>query len=127
MDAQLDHTFANGLAVAEVAGLDLAQAQADARLRCLVANRFEPLGERLATVSTPIAKKLDGRGYCSLKATVRRALAEVPTQRLPGTQGYLSSSSLKHAAQGVVAEIGRAADCVASNAGPGESACLHRV
>ena len=57
MDAQLDDAFAYGFTVLEVAGLYLAQADADAGLCDLVAQRFEPVGGRLAAVVLPVARR----------------------------------------------------------------------
>ena len=66
MDAQLTDTFANRFVVAEVPSFDLAQANANSRLRHLVANGIEPFRERLVTIFASIAENFDQGKYCSL-------------------------------------------------------------
>ena len=70
MHAQFDHAFSDRLAVAKVARLHLAQANADARLSQLVAHGIEPFCERLAAVVALVAEKFDHEYHCSLKATM---------------------------------------------------------
>ena len=59
MDSQFADAFSNGLAVAEVAGLHLPQADPDARLRKFVAQAVEPIGKRLASIFPAVTKKFD--------------------------------------------------------------------
>ena len=57
MDSQFDHAFADGFAIAEIAGFDLAQSHANARRAGLVAKRSQPFGERFASVRALIAEQ----------------------------------------------------------------------
>ncbi|KWA03593.1 hypothetical protein WT36_21080 [Burkholderia territorii] len=66
MDAQFHHTFADGLAIAEISGLYATQALASPRLDDLVAHGVQPFGERLATVVALIAKEFEPGECCSL-------------------------------------------------------------
>ncbi|KVW65791.1 hypothetical protein WK98_22465 [Burkholderia ubonensis] len=66
MDAQFDHAFADRPAIAEVAHLDLTQANANPRLGDLVAHGKQPFGKRLVAVIASIAKEFDDRRHCNL-------------------------------------------------------------
>jgi len=69
MYPQLDYPFADWLAVAEISGLHLAQANADTRLCELVAQTVQPLRERLTSVIALVAEQFNRGVKCSLKAT----------------------------------------------------------
>jgi len=66
VDAQFDHAFADRLAIAEIAGLNGAQAFANPCLDDLVADGVQPFGERLPTVVALIAKQFELGEYCNL-------------------------------------------------------------